>query len=404
MSRILQTVFASPSRSRRVWLGAILGGLMSGLAGCTGMSPGDLGTPLAQPAGPAQPATAIGAGQVKVGLILPLSAAGNAGAAALSMKNAAEMALAEFNNPDIQLLVKDDAGSTGGAQQATQQALDEGAEIIVGPLFAQSVGSTGQLARSRGVPVIAFSNDTSVATRGVYLLSFLPEADVERIVSYAVSNGKRSFVALLPENAYGSVVEAALQQAVARRNGRIVALERYPLDKSARQAAIKQVAQAASQADALFIPDGPDAAELVAGLAANGVNVKRLQLLGSGIWDDPSVAAAPSLQGAWYPAPETNGYRSFAARYRQRFGQEPVRTATLAYDAVALIAALVKTQGAQRFSEGVLTSSSGFSGIDGVFRFRSDGANDRGLAVMRVTPSGGQPIAPAPRSFSGSGT
>ena len=73
---------------------------------------------------------------VKVGLILPLSATGNAGVAAQSMKNAAEMALAEFQNPNIQLLVKDDGGSPQGAQQGAQQALAEGAEIILGPLFA----------------------------------------------------------------------------------------------------------------------------------------------------------------------------------------------------------------------------------------------------------------------------
>lgn len=403
MSRISQAVFCSPPGSRRLLLGVVLGAAAALLAACTSMSVGDFGTPV-QPGGPPQPAASMGAGQVKVGLILPLSASGNAGRAALSMKNAAEMALAEFNNPDIQLLVKDDAGSAAGARQAAQQALDEGAEIILGPLFAQSAGVTGQVARGRGVPVIAFSTDTSIATRGVYLLSFLPESDVERIVGYAANNGKRSFIALVPDNAYGSVVEAAFQQAVARRNGRVVALERYPLDKAARQNSIKAVAQAANQADALFIPDGPDAADLVQELAANGVNVRRLQLLGSGIWEDPSVAAASSLHGAWYPAPEMAGYRNFSARYRKRFGQDPVRTATLSYDAVALVAALVKTQGAERFSEEVLTNSSGFAGIDGVFRFRADGTNERGLAVMRVTPSGGQPIANAPRSFGGSGT
>jgi branched-chain amino acid transport system substrate-binding protein len=402
MSRISLADFGLPPRSRRLWIGALFGLAAGALAACSGMSGGDFGTPV-QPGGPPQPADAIGAGRVKVGLILPLSAGGNAGLAAISMKNAAEMALAEFNNPDIQLLVKDDAGSAAGAQQAAQAALDEGAEIILGPLFAQSVGITGQLARGRGIPVIAFSTDTSVATRGVYLLSFLPESDVERIVGYAANNGKRSFVALLPENAYGSVIEAALKQAVARRNGRIVALERYPLDKAARQSAIKAVAQAAAQADALFIPDGPDAAEIVAALSANGANVKRLQLLGSGIWDDPAVAAAPALQGAWYPAPESTGYRNFSQRYRQRFGQDPVRTATLSYDAVGLVAALVKTQGPQRFSPEVLTNSSGFAGVDGVFRFRPDGTNERSLAVMRVTPQGGVPIAPAPKSF-GSGT
>lgn len=402
MYRISLADLRLPPRSRRPWVGAVLGLSAGLLAACSGMATGDFGTPV-QPGGAPQPADAIGAGQVKVGLILPLSAGGNAALAAVSMKNAAEMALAEFNNPNIQLLVKDDAGSAAGAQQAAQSALDEGAEIILGPLFAQSVGITGQLARGRGIPVIAFSTDTSVAARGVYLLSFLPESDAERIVGYAANNGKRSFVALLPENAYGSVVEAAFKQAVARRNGRIVALERYPLDKAARQTSIKAVAQAAAQADALFIPDGPDAAEIVAALSANGANVKRLQLLGSGIWDDPAVAAAPALQGAWYPAPETTGYRNFSQRYRQRFGQDPVRTATLSYDAVGLVAALVKTQGAQRFSPEVLTNSSGFAGVDGVFRFRPDGTNERSLAVMRVTPSGGVPIAPAPKSF-GSGT
>ena len=95
---------------------------------------------------------------------------------------------------------------------------------------------------------------------------------------------------------------------------------------------------------------------------------------------------------------------SFAQRYRARYGQDPVRTATLAYDAVALVAALVKTQGPAGFSEQVLTNSSGFAGIDGVFRFRPDGTNQRGLAVMRVTSSGPQVISPAPKAFSASGT
>jgi ABC-type branched-subunit amino acid transport system substrate-binding protein len=402
MSSNLQPLSPPRQLSRRICLGALLLSFAGLGAACSGMSIGDFGAPVQPSTTPQQPAV-VGAGQIKVGLILPLSAGGNAGVAAQSMKNAAEMALAEFNNPDIQLLAKDDGGTTAGAQTAAQQALAEGAEIILGPLFAQSVAAAGQLARSSGRPVIAFSTDTSVASRGIYLLSFLPESDVERIVGYAANNGKRSFIAMVPDNAYGTVIEAAFNQAVARHNGRVVALQRYPLDKGARQAAVSAVAQAAATADALFIPDGPDAAELVNALAAARVNVKRLQLLGSGLWDDSSVAASASLQGGWYPAPEPAGYRNFAARYRKRFNQDPVRTATLSYDAVALVAALVKTHGAQRFSEEVLTSSSGFGGIDGIFRFRDDGTNERGLAVMRVTPSGGQPIAPAPRSF-GSGT
>ena len=380
----------------RLGLSVVATGLL--VAACTTQLGGGGTAPLAgEPAAAAQAAD----GQVRIALILPLTAQGNAGLAAQSMKNAAEMALAEFKVSNVQLLVKDDGGSPQGAQSAAQQAISEGAEIIVGPLFAQSVSAAGQVARSRNIPVIAFSTDASVAARGVYLLSFLPETDVRRIVSYAASRGKRSFAALMPDNAYGTVVEAAFQQEVARHGGRVVVLEKYPHDANQTAEAVRRVAQAASQIDSIFIPDSPDAVPQVAqALAANGVDIKRVQLLGTGLWgDDTRISSEKLLDGGWYPSPEQTGFRNFSGRYRARYGQDPVRTATLAYDAVALVAALVKTQGMQRFSEQVLTNPSGFAGIDGVFRFRPEGTNERGLAVLRVTPSGGQVVSPAPKSF-----
>ncbi len=375
------------------------------LAACSSsFNVGDL-MPNTTPSPPAQPGPNIGEGKVKVGLILPLSGSGNAAVAAQSMRNSAELALAEFNSPDLQLLVKDDAGSAQGAQQAAQQALDEGAEIILGPLFALTVGPVAQAARARGIPVIAFSTDANVAAHGIYLLSFLPESDVDRIIGYAASQGRRSFAALVPDNAYGTVIEGAFKQQVARRGGRVVALERYPLDKSQMQGPIKTVASAAvGHADAIFVPDGADAVPtVVQGLTANGVDTKRIQILGTGLWEDAQIFSNPALDGAWYAGPDSTGFRNFSGRYRSKYGQDPVRTASLAYDAVALVAALVKTQGKQRFSEQVLTTASGFAGIDGLFRFRPDGTNQRGLAVMRVSPTGGQIISPPPKSF-GSGT
>jgi ABC-type branched-subunit amino acid transport system substrate-binding protein len=134
-------------------------------------------------------------------------------------------------------------------------------------------------------------------------------------------------------------------------------------------------------------------------LQSAGVNLRRVQLLGTGLWDDPRVFAAASLRDGWYPSPDMSGYNSFVQRYRARYGGEPVRTASLSYDAVALIARLVQTEGPNAFSEQTLTNPSGFAGIDGVFRFRADGTNERGLAVMKVTPQGGEAVSPAPRSF-----
>jgi ABC-type branched-subunit amino acid transport system substrate-binding protein len=408
MLRIPQAT--APARRCRGWRGALVASLAALLSACSGGFPtGDLFGSKSSPPPPTEAAQnaqgSIGTGQIRVGLLLPLSANGNAGLAGQSMRNAAELALAEFNNPNIQLLVKDDGGTAQGAQQAAQQALDEGAEIILGPLFAHSVTQAGQVARARGIPVIAFSTDSNVAGRGIYLLSFLPESDVDRIVEYAIAQGRRSFVAMVPDNAYGSVVEAEFKQVVARKGGRVVALERYPADGGKMAEAAKLIAQAAARADVLFIPDSGDGVVAAAqALAANGLALKRLQVIGTGLWDDQRLFSEPAVEGGWFAAPDSAGFRAFSARYRARYGQEPVRTATLAYDAVALVAALVKTQGPQRFSPETLTNGSGFAGIDGVFRFRSDGTNQRGLAVLKVTPSGGQVIQPAPRTFGASGT
>jgi ABC-type branched-subunit amino acid transport system substrate-binding protein len=387
--------------TRRNAVGLVLGAPLLGACANVQQSlsqfPNPFGSQAAVPAGPAQQPAVAGTGQVKVGLILPLSATGNAGVAAQSMKNAAEMALAEFQNPNIQLLIKDDGGNPQGAQQGTQQALDEGSEIILGPLFALSVPSTAQAARPRGVPVVAFSTDSSIAGRGVYLLSFLPESDVNRIVEYSSSIGKRSYAALLPDNAYGNVVEAAFKTAAVRRGGRIVAFEKYGAD---RATPARTVAQALGQADALLIADDGESVVATAdALTAAGANLRNIQLLGTGLWDNPRVFASPALQGGLYAAPDPGGFRAFSGRYRTRFGAEPVRTATLTYDAVALVAALARTQGGQRFSADVLTNASGFAGVDGLFRFRADGTNERGLAVMRVASGGSQPVAGSPKSF-----
>src|ERR1700760_161503 len=387
--------------TRRTAIGLVLGAPL--LSACAGVQQNlsQFSNPFrsgpSAPAGPAQQPLVAGTGQVKVGLILPLSASGNAGVAAQSMKNAAEMALAEFQNPNIQILIKDDGGSPSGAQAGAQQAVDEGAEILLGPLFAASVPAVAQVARTRGISVIAFSTDASVAGRGVYLLSFLPESDVIRIVEYSASIGKKSFAALLPENAYGSVVEAAFKTAVSRRGGRVAAFEKYGAD---RATAARTVAQALGSADALMIADDGESVVATAdALTAAGANLRNIQLLGTGLWDNPRVFSTPNLQGGLYAAPDPAGFRAFSGRYRTRYGGEPVRTATLAYDAVALVAALARTQAAQHFSPDVLQNPSGFAGIDGLFRFRPDGSNERGLAVMRVGNNGSVPVAGSPKSF-----
>ncbi|MFO7308554.1 MAG: penicillin-binding protein activator [Pseudomonadota bacterium] len=398
---------AAPSLWRRLKQAALV--LATGVlvASCSGsLSNMTGGEGVASEPAPSVPGTTIGTGNVKVALILPLSAGGQAGAAAVSLRNAAELAMSEFSQPDIQLLVKDDRGTPDGARAATQAAISEGAELILGPLFADAVRAAGQVARGAGRPVIAFSTDAGVAAPGVYLLSFMPESEVERVVAYAARQGQRSFAALIPNTAYGRVAQAAFQTAVARNGGRIVAMETYDRASAAAQAAkIAAVAGGASpQVNAVFVPDSGDSLIAVAqALHGAGVDPQKVRMLGTGVWNEARIFSQPGLQGGWFAAPDAAGFNAFAQRYRAKYGSDPTRIATLGYDAVSLAAALVRTQGAQRFSEPVLTNASGFAGADGVFRFNPNGTNERGLAVLEIRNGTAVPVSPAPRQLGAGG-
>lgn len=395
MSRQSQLLAAVPTR-RLVLLSGValaLGACSGGTGGLPGFDSGSK-----PPTGPAGPT--IGTGSVKVGLILPLTAEGAGATVGNSLKNAAEMALAEFPGADLTLLVKDDRGTPEGAQAAAQEALREGAELIIGPLFAPSVQAAGQVARGANRPMIAFSSDSNVAARGIYLLSFPPENDVNRVIAHASAQGRKSFAALVPDTAYGKVVEAAFQQAVADRGARVVVIERFSTDQNAMRAAATRLVPALQQADALFVPADANAMpSLGLALQQAGYDPAKVKPLGTGVWNDSNVARVPAIQGGWFASPDTAGFNAFAGRYQRRFNSSPTRTATLAYDAVSLAAALARTQGSQRFSEGVLTNPSGFAGADGVFRFRPDGQNERGLAVLELRNGQIVTINAAPREL-----
>jgi len=388
---------------RRGVLGAVAAMALLALAACGstrdfgGFDRGNVGGPSALPSG-----EVLGSGSIRIALLVPLSANGNAGQLATNMRNASELAVRDFSSAGIQVLVKDTGGTAEGARAAATQAIQEGAELILGPLFAASVTAVGQVARPANVPVIAFSTDTSKASRGVYLLSFLPRSDVERIVAFAAQRGKRSFAALLPNTAYGTVVEAALRRAVADSGGRLMTVARYELEQLSMQQQAQQVAALANQGtvDAVFMPDAGDAAPFLAQvLASSGVSSEKVQLLGSGQWDDQRIANETTLNGGWYPAPARDGFASFASRYQAAYGAAPFRAATLAYDATSLSAGLASRFGEQRFSQQTLTTPSGFIGLDGAFRFLANGTNERGLAVYQINRGTAEVVSPAPRNF-----
>jgi ABC-type branched-subunit amino acid transport system substrate-binding protein len=343
-------------------------------------------------------------GAVKVAVLLPITASGSTPAVAKALKQAAELALFDFDNPNVTLIPKDTKGTPEGAQAAAQSAVQEGAELIIGPLFAQEVNAAAPIARQGGVPMIAFSSDEKVAGDGVYLLSFLAGRDVPRIVSFALARGKRNFAELIPQSAYGRIAEAAFARVVSSGGGQAPVRATFPPgDSSAMAGPVKQVANAIKSGqgvDALFLPAGrEELPDLAPHLASSGLSGAGVQFIGTGQWDYPNIASDRALVGGWYPAPDPKGWAGFVERYSKTYGSAPPRIASLGYDAVSLAVSLSSNPPGQRFTTSQLTRPSGFSGVDGLFRLLSDGTSERGLAILEVREGGPRVIDPAPRSF-----
>jgi ABC-type branched-subunit amino acid transport system substrate-binding protein len=343
-------------------------------------------------------------GAVKIALLLPITGSGSAAAVASALRQAGELAMFDFNNPNISLIPKDTHGTPEGARAAAQSAVQDGAELIIGPLFASEVRAAAPVAQRAGIPIVAFSSDSGVAGNGVYLLSFVAGADVPRIASYALSHGKRNFAVLVPQSAYGRIAEQAFARTVGPAGGRTVVRATYPPDNAAAMAApVAQIAAAmrsGEKIDALFLPAGKDDLPALAPLlASNGLTSSKIQFIGTGQWDYPNIGAEAALDGGWYPAPDPAGWSGFSQRYQKTYGSPPPRLASLAYDAVSLAISLSQNPPGQRYTPDQLTRSTGFAGVDGLFRLMPNGTTQRGLAILQVEPSGSRVIDPAPRSF-----
>ncbi|MBV9569803.1 MAG: penicillin-binding protein activator [Alphaproteobacteria bacterium] len=331
---------------------------------------------------------------VRVGVLLPFS---NGSVAtrnlAKAMMNAAQMAIFDARNRDILLMPADEGSNPQTAASAARTLIGQGAEVIVGPLFATSVSAVAPIARDRGIPVISFSTDRSVGGDGVYLLSFQPEAEVDRVITYAAAQGHKNFTALIPRTAYGDRVLKAFNADTAAKHLTVRAIFRF--DPRAPDLGQTATSASASGADAVLIAQG---GQPLAVMAA-GFGTPHPQLLGTGLWADKALAREAILTGGWFAAPTPSADVSFENRYRSAYGAAPAQLAPLAYDAISLVAALASGTPYHRFTDAALTDANGFSGISGVFRLRADGSCDRGLAVLSMRPDGFHVVDPAPKTF-----
>lgn len=340
------------------------------------------------------------ANRTRVAILLPLS--GRASDVGQAMLNAAQMAVFDAGDDNFELIPRDTGGTPFGAAEATSQALAEGAQLVLGPLFGTSVPEVRTVAESAGVNVVAFTNDRSVAGRNVYVMGFVPAGQVDQVVRYSTQQGHYNFAALAPDSPYGQTVVAALEESAESLGATVARIEYYDPNEADHSATVERIAEpglfGTVEYDAIMIPESGLKLRALAAMLPF-FDVTNVQLLGTGEWDGAELGLEPDLVGGWYAAPQPELRIEFERRYRTLFGQQPPRLATLAYDAVALAAALSRMQDRPSFDSVTLTNPYGFAGMDGVFRFNQNGVVERALAILEVTQDGSVVRVPAAQSF-----
>lgn len=339
---------------------------------------------------------------VKVGILLPLS--GQNAALGNSMLQAAQMALFEMGYENFELIPRDTKGNSSGASAAAQSAIENGAQILLGPVFADSVRAAKAVAAPRRINVIAFSTDWTLAGDNAFLMGFMPFAQVERVTAHAINQGYQNFGLIAPMDKYGDAAAKEFEQNVLSSGKKITRRLRFVSGANDLAAQIETFANNPAPMDAVFIPVGGLTAETIAStLSFHGVTPIKAKRIGTGLWEDTRLAREKNLGGAIFAGPSPRLRNEFERRYQNLYNQKPVRLASLAYDATALAAVLAKTgfsqNGSSGFDRAAIMNPNGFIGTDGIFRFKSSGLVERGLSVLEYRRGTIIEIAPAPTTF-----
>ena len=343
---------------------------------------------------------------VPVALMLPLATSNpNDAILAKSLENSARMAMADLQGVQIDLRVYNTAANETIAAQQARQAVNDGAKIILGPLYSSTTAAVGAEVARNGINVLSFSNNTTIAGGNVFVLGHTFENTADRLTAYAAQQGRERIALLHSTEEAGMIAGNAVNNSAAAFGTEVVAEVAYPLTQQGVIEAVPQVRDAidTEQASAVFLTSNTAGALpfLTQLLPEYGVDPEEVQFIGLTRWDIPAqTLELPGIQGGWFALPDPDRTAAFQARYEIAVGEQPHRIGSLAYDGIAAIGALVASQGNQALTAKALTQLQGFEGVDGVFRLRADGTIERGLAVAQVIDEAVEVIDPAPVSFS----
>ncbi len=346
---------------------------------------------------------------VPVALLVPRGSPQSGDAVlAQSLENAARLAIGDLEGVNIDLRVYDTAGDPATAAARAVEAVQGGAKIILGPVYAQSANAVGLAVKGRGINVLSFSNNPAIAGGNVFVLGPTFANTADRLVGYAAAQGKRRMVIVHASDPAGTLGRDSISRAAAGSPVDIAGSVAYERSQQAVISSVQQVRDRVrtTSADTLFITATTSGALpfFTQLLPEAGVDPEVTQFIGLTRWDIPAqTLALPGVQGGWFALPDPVVAGQFRARYQAAYGGAPHPIGGLAYDGIAAIGALVGAGKSDALTGAALTQGAGFQGVGGIFRLLPDGTNQRGLAVATVQDRQVVVIDPAPKSFAGAG-
>ena len=346
---------------------------------------------------------------VPVALLIPRGGTAGDNLLAQELENAARLAIRDLGGVQIDLRVYGTGGNAAMAGTAAAQAVTEGAQVIIGPLYGEAANAAGNAVASQGVNVLSFSNNPSIAGGNVFVLGQGFGDTANRLVRYAKASGKNNILTLHSEDLAGQLGRDAIARAITANRANSAGTIGYALSQEAVIAAVPRVKAAVSEngADAIFLTtSSATALPLFAQLLPEaGISVGSTQYIGLTRWDiPPQTLSLPGVQGGWFALPDPTATAAFSQRYSAAYGKTPGPIAGLAFDGIAAVGALVKSGRDDALSASRLTQGAGFRGASGVFRLKSDGTAERGLAIATIRNQSVVIIDPAPQAFGGAGS
>jgi hypothetical protein len=330
---------------------------------------------------------------LKIGVLLPLS--GEFQNIGESFLKAIDLALYDIANQNINIYPKDSKGNALGAYKAARELEADGIEIVIGPIFYNSLERLGEL---NNITFISLTNTTNNLPKNTIAFGININSQIEVIKEYFDKNNLSKTLLLSPKSNYIDQIDIIknsdlkfhkrfLYDASPKKiTGEIEKLTKYRERKKDLERRIKilevsdlykdkQELKILKQRhtlgevnfDSVVVVDFDERLKSVlTSFTFSDVSSKKVNFFTVNQWFDESFFNEDALQNLYFPSIDIKNLNNFTKKYLKKFNEEPNKVSILAYDAIGLIYYCWFNNNFQ-FKKDQLFNKNGFKGLHGKF-------------------------------------